>query len=352
MIINYIENRNGFWFFSKDKIAVVTDEGEGVIEGSIDEKITRELNDKLKDFNIEDKEDFAKLKEVCGENYGVVEGCLLKSSKKLWFALNEGANMIPRPMAMILRKDSGIREFYALSLDCRDFQQACFVNNHIFELVTSKLYTAGFNLDEKGFYHNLSDEKVFEILHEAFKESNRGITFNVRIVVNFKNGKGETLKEKPIEFITNLVFNDNVLVAINPLVFSDKLSYKKLKEKILGDCYLAVDNSVGFDNKTIDFLYLKQIDLPVVLNAAKAAKEKGINIIFDGDADVCVGFGFPILKIDLREKDSGKKIARVNDILEEIKEYREELKREVKAVDEKDSVDVGEKKRAINPPIN
>lgn len=328
MIIKFIENRNGFWIFSKDKVTVVTDEGEGSVSGQLLESIIKDLNEKLKDFNIASKEDFVRLKEICKDNYKVIEECLINSSRKFWFSLNSNANMIPRPMSLILKKDSGIRAFYTLSLDCGDFHQASMINQRIFEMIEAKLNKEGFKMGDGGFYHGLDDKKVFDILRETLKEVSQGITFNIRICVNLKNSKGENNRENMIEYITGLVFNDNALIAINPLNLSELNNYEKLKSKVIGDCYIAVDHIENFDDKKADFIYLKQDDLVHVAKVAKAAKEKNLNVIFDGSADVCVGFGFPILKIDLTAKKADNKFARVSQILEEIKEYRAGLKKE------------------------
>lgn len=327
MIIKYIENKSGFWFFSKPKLVIYTDEGEGGVEGNIDEKAVRELNEKIKDFVIGSREDFLKLKEICGENYKTVENALVNASKKLWFSLNEEANVIPRPAALLLKKNSGIKEFYCLSLDCRDFQQGCFVNRKIYEHLISKLSSLDINADEAGFYHDLDDKKVLDILSEAIKDANKTTTFTTRIVVNLKNGKGDN---KQIDFnsVVNFVFNDNALIVMNPFIFSNLFEYEKLKEKIVGDCFIGVENLNDFDDKKADFFLLKQQDIPQILDLSKKAKGKKLNIFFDGDADLCVGFGFPIIKIDLKSKGADNKIARVNQIFEEIKEYREGLNKE------------------------
>lgn len=330
MIIKYVESNPGFWFFSKPKVTVATDGGEGSVEGKLDAPVVAELNSKLKDYNVFSPEDFVNLKNIIGDNYKIVEGCLLNASKKFWTVLNEEANVIPRPISLILKKSSGIREFYVISLDCMDFSQGVYVNDRIADYVKSKLYNMGVKADEKGsYYHGLEDSKAFAVLQEAIKEAVKGITFNVRIAVNFKaDCSGRTLEEH-FKYVVGLVFGENILFAINPLNIKEPNHYRRLKEKVMGDCYLAVNSLNGFGKENCDFLAVKGADLADLSKSVKMAKEKGLNIIFDGNADVCVGFGFPILRLGLRgERETEQRISRVERIFEEIKERRAELKAE------------------------
>ncbi len=170
MIIQHIESNPGFWFFSKPKVTVVTDEGQGSVDGKLDAPVLVELNTKLKDYNVFSAEDFVNLKKLLGDNYKVIENCLVNSSPALWQLFNEEANVIPRPMGLVLRKSAGIREFYVVSLNCTDFQQAVYANERIGEFVKSTLYNENIIPDEKGLYHNVTDKKVFEIMQIGIKE--------------------------------------------------------------------------------------------------------------------------------------------------------------------------------------
>lgn len=329
MIIKYVESKPGFWIFLKDKIVVATDDGEGSVDGRLEEPVVAELNSKLKDYNVFSSEDFINLKKLCNENYGIIEKCLINASKRFWAVLSEDASVIPRPMSMVLKKSSGIREFYVISLDCMDFSHGVYVNDRIIDYVKSKLYNMDIKADEKGSYHNLEDSKVFAVLQEAIKEIAKGITFNVRVAVNFKGDySGRTLEEH-FKYLVGLVFGENILFAINPLNIKEPNHYRRLKEKVMGDCYLAVTSLNGFEKEDCDFLAVKGADLAELSKSLRMAKEKGLNIIFDGNADVCVGFGFPILRLGLMgERETEQRISRVERIFEEIKERRAELKAE------------------------
>lgn len=326
MIIKYIESNPGFWFFSKPKVTVVTDEGSGSVEGKLDAPIIAELNAKLKDYNVFSAEDFINLKKIIGDNYKIIENCLVKSSPSLWQLFNDEANVIPRPMGLVLRKSAGIREFYTISLNCTDFQQAVYANERISEFVKSKLYAEDIIPDEKGLYHNVPDKKVFEILQNGIKEIAKTVTFNIRIGVNFKADSVGRNFDEQFKYVTDLVFGENILFAINPLDLKQHGEYKRLKQKILGDCYLAVSSVENFDKENCDFIALKENDLADVATSVKKIKDKGLNILFDGSPDVCVGFGFPILRLGYRDRETEEKISRINQIFEEIREKRDAMK--------------------------
>ncbi len=123
-----------------------------------------------------------------------------------------------------------------------------------------------------------------------------------------------------------MVFGENILFAINPIDLKQHGEYKRLKQKILGDCYLVVSSIDNFDKENCDFVALKETDLADVTAAVKKIKEKGLNILFDGSSDACVGFGFPILKLGYRDKKTEAKISRINQIFEEIREKKEAVK--------------------------
>lgn len=326
MIIKYVESNLGFWFFSKPKVTVVTDEGQGSADGKLDAPVLVELNTKLKDYNVFSAEDFVNLKKIIGDNYKIIETCLINSSPSLWQFFNEEANVIPRPMGLVLRKSAGIREFYTISLNCNDFQQAVYANERIAEFVKSKLYAENIIPDEKGLYHNVEDKKVFEVLQNGIKEIAKTVTFNIRIGVNFKADSARRSIDEQFKYVVDLVFGENILFAINPLDLKEVDEYKRLKEKVLGDCYIAVSSFERFDKESCDFAAIKENDLADVTAAVKKIKEKGLNILFDGGPDVCVGFGFPILKTGYRDKETEAKISRINQIFEEIREKKQDMK--------------------------
>jgi hypothetical protein len=330
MIIKYIENRAGFLFFSKDKIVVISDEQEGSVLGTLDEKIVKELNEKLKDYNVASKEDWIKIQEICGESWDILQEAFFKSSKKLWQSFNKDANQLPRPLSLIAKKDTGIKEFYVLSLNSPDFTQALYVNERIDGMVRLKLEKQGINPKADGLYYNVDDAKIIDAMKEAITEVSKGVLFAIKIAVNFsnfENGKykylnGEKTPQEQLDYVKGLIYESNLIAVINPFDINDKNNYSKLKEKVAGECLITVENYEKLGEKEIDFVLIKSNDIKLLNSAQKNLREKKINIMFDGNPDICAGFSFPILRLD---KNSYKTIERVSKIREEIKEYRDSL---------------------------
>ncbi len=318
-------------FFS-DRVVITTDKNKISFEAEWDDSFVNEIDKKLKNFKIESGNDFItlreKLKELNEEKYFLIENAIFKSIKNPWRFFNSAAFQVPRPVSVVYKKDTGIREYMVFSLNAKNFLVALDANRHVADRLKKKLENSE-NPDEKD---------ILIAVKEAADEEHGLIDFELRLGVvfdNYKNGKyiysGKSLSpEEQLDFVSNLVEKYNLVYAENPFFEGDLKMYKKLTDRFRKKGIICMNSKIndytkGADKKAFNGAVLKFENLASMKMDADNLREEKINIIVDGaeDAmDAAVGLGIPLVKITDNKKGNDA-ADRLNRISEEILKFRQ-----------------------------
>lgn len=318
-------------FFS-DRVVITTDKNKISFEAEWNDGFVNEIDKKLRNFKIESGNDFItlreKFKDLNGEKYFLIENAIFKSIKNPWIFFNPAAFQVPRPVSVVYKKDTGIREYMVFSLNAKNFLVALDANRHVADRLKKKLENAE-NPDEKG---------ILIAVKEAADEEHGLIDFELRLGVvfdNYKNGKyiysGKSLSpEEQLDFVSNLVEKYNLVYAENPFFEGDLKMYKKLTDRFRKNGIICMNSKIndytkGTDKKAFNGAVLKFENLASMKMDADNLREEKINIIVDGaeDAmDAAVGLGIPLVKItdDRKGNDAAD---RLNRISEEILKFKQ-----------------------------
>ncbi len=330
MIIQNIKLKKRLFF--SDRVLIITDKKKIYFDAEWDENLVNEIDKRLKNFKFENGNDFInlrrKLKDLNDERYSLLEDALFRSVKFSWSFFNPNAVQVPRPLSVVYRKDKGIKEFMAFSLNAKNFLVALDANRHVADRVKKKIHNT-----------DLEDEKeVLLAVKEAIDEEHSLVDFEIRMGVafdNYKKGKyiysekSISTKEQ-IEFVSNLIENYNLVYVENPFFEGDIKSYKELSDKFRKRGLICMNSKIndytkGINKKAFNCAVLKFENIFSFKRDADSFKDAGLNIVAEGleeAMDPAVGLSLPLVRLTDNKKGNAA-AERLNRISEEIIKLRQ-----------------------------
>ncbi len=325
MIIKEVKLKKSFFF--EDEIIVITNKDRISFKAEWSKDLVEKLDKSLKDFRIDSVNDFEKLnnalKFLDQEKYIVFEKALVNGIKSAWRFFNPAARQVPRPIHVVFRKNSGIREFVVFSLNTKSFGVALDTNKHIIDYLAKKIK----NLEY------LREEEILMFVKEAIDKEHEVVDFELRIGVVFDNykdgeyfyGKKNLSEEEQYKFVSKLIDKYNVVYIENPFSENNLELYKKLSDSYKKKCLICMNSKIneyskGINKKAFNTVVAKPINIPNFKTDIDFYKEHRINVIVDGDSsiiDAAVGLGVPLVKLYDNKKglDAVKKL---NSVAQEI----------------------------------
>ncbi len=302
MQIHSVSFSRGFLFFTSPHLKVETSEGVGTCYlRSVAPDVLDVLNKRLQGFVFETKEDFQKLFDLVGEVdvtvYLALEAAILDIFPgKL--SLFGSAKSMPRPITSVLKKSSGIPEFFVLSLEANDFSKAVLAN----ELVVH-------HFQKRKFIADVPDDLVFQALQEILNEVHLHFDFPLHLGVRLT---GCSFSEKTV---VDLVKKHSLVYILDPLPFSDKEGYQRLVSTLTNDCFLGVSAVTYFNPLTPEsFVSVMEPQLvnsvllswkPYVQMAPLLLAARELNTFVEGRVGIApfvVGLGIPMIHLSLEHK--------------------------------------------------
>ncbi len=306
MIIEEIKH-NHLLFFKKEELILKTDEGKSIIKTNITKEKAKELDTKLKGREVNSLEDLSIIKEetekIEQELTEEIQLAIINSSTKGWTAINKNAKQVPRPVYSLLKKERGIKEFFLLSLNAKNFDtllQSC-------SQVKEKINKTP-NINTK------TEEEILTIIKEAIDEIYKDLDFEIRIGAlfdNYSNGKyiyqdKNLNEEEQKKFIEKLIDNYDLLYIENPFFENSEEIYTKFTEVHKEICLISIKSRINDYTKAINekmcntvvYSYTTLEDFKINIPNIRDTR---LNIIMDGDAkliNLMVGFGVPMIKLD------------------------------------------------------
>jgi enolase len=325
MIIKEIKRTKGFLLI-KSKIILDTTDGSFDFEYALTDSEIIKLNSKIKDFKIETSEDFVRLKnslKSSDKEYSFIEEVLLKNIKKPW-KLFGSVSQIPRPINVVYRKETGIKEFVVFSLNTKSFDTAYNSGLKVVDYVNKKS-------------QGLTEEQILMLIKEAIDREHAFVDFELRIGVvfnNFVNGKYEYGDKKlntkeQLEYIAKLIENYSVCYVENPFSEKDLDSYKALANDYRRMCLVCMNSKINeyskpIKNKVLNTVVAKFDNVVDFQKEVLNFKDAGLNVVFNADIrgiDAAIGLGIPLVKI--YDDAEGNKIAKkITEIQKQITEEK------------------------------
>lgn len=250
--------------------------------------IPEEKMELLTGMEFNSREDFLKLNDFFEhKSYKELESAILSCAQVPFLLLDSNARQIPRPMSLILKKHSGVIGFYAVSYSVDDFEKGLNANNKVIKLVEGRL--------RKYKTLNLPDELILDVIKECVDEVNIHIGFKVQIGIDCDSCLGS------VDELVSLVEKYDLCYVEDP--FPDLLSCKGATKRVKHRAFVC--SSLDRENHE---KFLRSGIYSCVLVSSESVKELAARIAFfrkssvglvcdSGLADVCVGFGIPVLKI-------------------------------------------------------
>lgn len=311
--------------FFGDKVVILTDGNKISFSAEWDNKLVKELDDKLKNFKIENADDLVllrnKLKDLNLDIYYVFENAILKHFKSGWKFINPSAIQVPRPMNVVLKKENGIKEFLVFSLNAKNFPIALDSNRHVIDRINK-------NLDN---LRNLSEENILMSIKEAMDKEHDLIDFELRLGAvfdNYKDGKynynnKDLTREEQFEFVSKLINKYDLVYAENPFKEDDLEMYKKLTEKFRKKSLVCMNSNnykLDTEKKLFNCVVARFENVADFKSCIDIFKEKKLNIVVDGKEsamEAAVGLNIPLVKLtDDRTGDAAAH--KLNSISEQI----------------------------------
>ena len=378
------------------QLAIKTDKGKGIAsvpngnemnlfsKNGIDATINfinNDLNNTLKDFQINNFNDFEKLEEhlkkfdntenleIIGRNTLLaLEYAILKAlyKKNVWKFLNPSTKQLPRPLTNLITSND-FKEFLTGSLNSKNFSKAADINSAISSVLKRELRFADTkfigNKKNGAWYPNLSIEEILTILKEvtnkASKQSpfsiNIGIDVNASNLFNYDTKKYDyknfsideqeksLSQEEQINFISYLIEKFNLIYVEDPLHEEDFKGYSLLKKIYGHKCLIAADKLTltniellkkAIENDCINAVVIKPNQIGSLVKIKKIidlAKENKLNIVLSersGEtkdtmiSHLAIAFDIPIIKLGILGKERISKIKEINKIEKQIKKSR------------------------------
>ncbi|MFA5176016.1 MAG: enolase C-terminal domain-like protein [Candidatus Nanoarchaeia archaeon] len=344
------------------------------------EFVNNVLNQELKDFEINEFNDFEKIEnilkkyddterwEIIGGNTVIaLEFALLKmlSKGQIWSYLNPGTEKLPRPLGNIIgggahvKKTNApeIQEFLLLSLNCKSFTKAAYANYKIHKLVKKQIkkYLSRPKMTDEGAWSpELTIEQILDILTKVVSDYNKTIDFEIRIGLDvaagsFYDGKEYVYRNKKltrkeqIKYMIDLIEKYNLCYVEDPLEENDFKGFAEITKKVRKTCLICGDDLIAtriellkkaIKENAITSLIVKPNQIGSIVKTReiiKFAKENKIYPVIShrsGEtmdstiADLSIAFNVPIIKCGIYGKEREVKINRIINIEEEIKRIK------------------------------
>lgn len=319
MIIKEIKLRRKFLFF-KEKVVILTSDGKISLNGNWNQDLVKELDNKLKGFKIESADDFSKLKTqlsyLDSDKYLALEGALVNSIKNFWSFFNPALVQIPRPMSVVLKKNSGIKQFVVFSLNAKDFDAALNANRSVADYLSKNIKDL----------EKLKEEEVLMLIKEAVDKEHDLVDFELRFGVVFNDYLGD---QQQYDFVSKLIEKYGISYVENPFKEDNLDMYKKLAEKYRKNCLICINSKINeytkaVNEKVFNTVFAKFFDISSFSADINFFKENKLNIITEASPyylDVIVGLEIPLIK--LNDDERGNDVAsRLNAIAKEIVTYK------------------------------
>jgi len=328
MIIQEIKYNSRF-FFKKPEIILVTDQGKIKLDFEINKEQIKELNRILAGTKINSLQDVEKTKKdldsINKELTDNIQLAIINSSKQGWMIVNKTTKQVPRPVYSLLKKDTGIKDFFVMSLNSKNFDATLQAFRDVQSKINKKLN--GETLKD--------DEKIISLIKEAIDEIYQDLDFEIRIGAvfnNYSNGKyiysGKQLtEEEQINYLQNLIDTYDLLYLETPFYENSTETYKKFTEEHKNICLISINSRINDYTKalneelcnTIVYKYTNIKDFRVNI---QNIKDYGMNIILEGNSKIvnlASGFMIPLIKIN--EKNSSEIIKQITQTTLSIQEY-------------------------------
>jgi len=332
MIIKEIKLNKGL-IFKKEGLVIISDEGKSEVNIKLDNSVFDIVKNKLQDRIINNINDFEKLcDDLADIDMNIrrqIETGVLNSSNAGWKIINKDAKQIPRPMCLILKKNKGIKEFYLISLNAKNFDGAVSASRDVSSIVEKKL-----NNIKKD---DVDDEDLLDIIKEAIDKVFQDIDFELRICIGYGDSSSDnylysnkTLNEQEqLEYVKKLINKYELFYVENPFHEGKFESYIKLTNEMKNKCLICLKSRINEYTESVDkhalnaavinYDNFKQFNFDV-----KSFKENNINIIADPDINlinIFVGFNIPIIKF-YNDKISEEATEKLINVTASIKEKR------------------------------
>ena len=321
--------------FKKEELVVISDQGKGRIKLKENKSTIKQLNSKLKKFEVNSLNDLQKIDEIVKETdeelLPYISITVLNSSKYPWTMINKNAKQIPRPIASIFKKNKGIKEFFILSLDANNFQSVIKSAIEIKGILNKKLTEIKRSSNEE-----LKDEDVLDYLKESVDQVFKDINFDIRIGIRFDNYENENYtyhgrnltKEEQYKYIINLTNLYHLLYIENPFTEEHSQELQKLCSNLKSNCLITLNSKINeytkpINNGECNSVILKFLQLTDFTANVDYLQDKKINIIGECKKELVnliIGLGINLIKVDNLEDDVDN-IKAFDEITESIRNY-------------------------------
>jgi len=318
MIIQEIKYSSGF-FFKKPEIVIVTDEGKKNLNIVVNKEQVKKLNSALAGTKINSLQDLEKIKkdinDILPKYTDEIQLGILNSSKNSWMIVNKVTRQVPRPVYAIYKKEIGIKEFFILSLNSKNFDTTLNAFHDISSKTNKKIS------DEK----IESDERIISIIKESIDEIYSDLDFEIRIGVafdNYSNGKyiyydKQLTEDEQVKYLQKLIDVYDLLYLETPFYENNSETYKKFTEEHRNICLISINSKINDYTKALNenicnTLIYKYDNIKDFRINIQNIKDHKMNIILEGDSrliNLAAGFMIPLIKINNNNK---------NDILKQI----------------------------------
>jgi|GEM_PF-4132992 len=315
----------------KEEVILVTDSSKIYLKETLNAETVRKLHLTLQGLKIENVYDFSRLKELLkfdSSLYPIFESVLLQHIKSPWKMFDATTQQVPRPMNIVLKKETGITEFVVFSLNAKNFHGALSANRGVVDYALKHLKDVS----------KMKEEEILMLLREGIDREHELVNFELRIGIifnNFSGGKyhynGFDLEPKEqFDFICKLIENYGVCYVENPFSEKDLDSYKRLFENYKNSCLICMNSRIHEYSKGIHMRAFNAVvpfftDIPSFKTEIGFFKEKNLNIVADLDSslmDVLVGLDIPLVKLrdDVLGNISAKRLGVISDEIIEMHE--------------------------------
>ena len=331
MLLKEIKFNKGL-IFRNESVVFVSDQGKNKLQLNLNNDLLKSLKSILEGAEINNLHDFVRISEKLSrfepEIRRAIELGIINCFNMGWKLINENAKQIPRPMCLIFKKDTGVKEFYLTSLNAKNFDGVVTACKDVVSLVEKKIGS------EK---NNLSDESVLNVIKECMDKIYQDIDFEFRICVNYGNLSEDSYNDddERIEYIKNLVNKYDLFYVENPLHETKISEYKKLCNILKKNCLITFNSRIdeyteGLDNDAFNAVVLKFKNMKQFSEDVMVLREKHINIILDADeslVNIFVGFEIPIAKFfyDKKSEKFTEKLINVTSTLRKNDNYINEI---------------------------
>src|SRR3989344_5205145 len=248
MIIKEIKLNKGL-IFKKEGLVIISDEGKSEVNIKLDNSVFDIVKNKLQDRIINNINDFEKLcDDLADIDMNIrrhIETGILNSSNAGWKIINKDAKQIPRPMCLILKKNKGIKEFYLISLNAKNFDGAVSASIDVSSIVEKKL-----NNIKKDY---VDDEDLLDIIKEAIDKVFQDIDFELRICIGYGDSSSDnylysnkTLNEQEqLEYVKKLINKYELFYVENPFYEGKFEFYIKLTNEMKNKCLICLKSRIN-----------------------------------------------------------------------------------------------------------